>query len=243
MSTEIAIDVANVTICYKTLNKLGIKNSFFSLRKNKREIYKAVDDVSFSIKKGDIVGIVGKNGSGKSTILKSIAGIFSADEGSIDLHGHSVSLLAIGIGFQKNLTGRENIILSGLLLGFSEKQIVEKMSDIIEFSELEEFIDKPVKTYSSGMHSKLAFSIAVNLETDILLIDEVLSVGDAKFRKKSLKRMKELISQGNRTVVIVSHNSNMIRELCNTVIWMHKGKVKSKGPVVKIMDKYDAFMQ
>ena len=158
------------------------------------------------------MGIVGKNGSGKSTMLRALAGIFSADSGSIDLHGYSISLLAIGVGFQKALSGRENIYLSGMLLGFSEDQVKAKVGEIIEFAGLGKFIDMPVKTYSSGMYSKLAFSITAILETDIMLIDEVLSVGDAKFKKKSYQKMKELIMDKDRTVIIVSHSSDTIRE-------------------------------
>ena len=179
---------------------------------------KAVDDLSFEIRQGEILGLLGPNGSGKSTMLRAIAGIFSPDEGKIDLHGHSVSLLSIGVGFQKELTGRENIVLSGMLLGFGEEEIKKKTEEIIEFSELEEFIDMPVRTYSSGMYSKLAFSITAILETDIMLIDEVLSVGDHKFKKKSYKKMKQLIGKKDRTVVIVSHNCrNCAMKLCGCI--------------------------
>ena len=156
------------------------------------------------MEKGEILGIIGKNGSGKSTMLKALAGIFSPDSGTIDTKDYSVSLLSIGVRLQKELSGRENILLSGMLLGFSEAEIREKMDGIIEFAELGKFIDMPVKTYSSGMHSKLAFSITAILETDIMLIDEVLSVGDEKFKKKSYNKMKSLISNKDRTVVIFS---------------------------------------
>lgn len=243
MSTKHAIDVENLKVRYKTLNKLSGKENLLKLKKNRREIFEAIKGVSFSVNKGDIVGVVGSNGSGKSTLLKAIAGIFSPDEGGIFLHDHTVSLLSIGLGFQKNLTGRENILLSGMLLGFSKKIIKEKTDSIIEFSELNDFIDKPVKTYSSGMYSKLAFSISVNLKTDILLLDEVLSVGDAKFRKKSLSKMKELIQNDDCTVMIVSHNANTIRNLCNKVIWMHNGQIKGIGNQKNIMDEYEKFMQ
>ena len=174
--------------------------------------------------------------------MKSIAGIFSPDEGTIDLKGNSVSLLSIGVGFQKQLTGRENILLSGMLLGFTEEEVRAKMEDIIEFAGLGKFIDMPVKTYSSGMYSKLAFSITANLETDIMLIDEVLSVGDAKFKKKSFKKMKELIQDDNRTVIIVSHSSDTIRKLCNKVLWLHDGEIRMYGETEEVMDAYDAFM-
>lgn len=202
-----AIEVKDLKITYKCVKSLSMRKSLFHLRKSKLEVYEALRGISFEVKKGEIMGIVGKNGSGKSTLLRAIAGIFSADSGSIELESDSVSLLSIGVGFQKKLSGRENIILSGMLLGFSEQEVRDKMDEIIEFANLGKFIDMPVKTYSSGMYSKLAFSITAVLETDIMLIDEVLSVGDAKFKKKSYKKMQELIMDENRTVVIVSHST------------------------------------
>ena len=195
-----AIEVKDLKITYKCVKSLSMRKSLFRLRKSKLEVYEALRGISFEVKKGEIMGIVGKNGSGKSTLLRAIAGIFSADSGSIELESDSVSLLSIGVGFQKKLSGRENIILSGMLLGFSEQEVRDKMDEIIEFANLGKFIDMPVKTYSSGMYSKLAFSITAVLETDIMLIDEVLSVGDAKFKKKSYKKMQELIMDENRTV-------------------------------------------
>ena len=207
MEREIALEVKDLHISYKCLKSFSIKKSLLHLKKADAKVYEAVRGVSFAVPKGEILGIVGKNGSGKSTMLRAIAGIFSPDSGTIDLKGNSVSLLSIGVGFQPKLTGRENIVLSGMLLGFSEEQVRAKMDEIIEFANLGEFIDMPVKTYSSGMHSKLAFSITAILEADIMLIDEVLSVGDAKFKKKSYNKMKELISNEDRTVLIVSHSS------------------------------------
>lgn len=194
------------------------------------------------MREGEILGLVGKNGSGKSTILNAVAGIFAPNSGTIDLHGHSVSLLSIGVGFQRELSGRENIILSGMLLGFSEKQVRERMEEIIEFSELGEFIEAPVRTYSSGMYSKLAFSITAILETDIMLIDEVLSVGDAKFKKKSYNKMKELIEDENRTVIIVSHSAETIRKLCDRVLWIDAGEVRMFGETDVVMKEYEEFM-
>ena len=209
-----AIEVKDLKITYKCVKSLSMRKSLFHLRKSKLEVYEALRGISFEVKKGEIMGIVGKNGSGKSTLLRAIAGIFSADSGSIELESDSVSLLSIGVGFQKKLSGRENIILSGMLLGFSEQEVRDKMDEIIEFANLGKFIDMPVKTYSSGMYSKLAFSITAVLETDIMLIDEVLSVGDAKFKKKSYKKMQELIMDENRTVVIVSHSTETLEKLC-----------------------------
>ena len=237
-----AIEVKNLKIRYRCVNKLSIRKSLFKLKKSKVETFEAIHGISFDVQEGEIMGIIGKNGSGKSTLLRAMAGIFSPDEGTIDLHGHTVSLLSIGVGFQKKLTGRENIILSGMLLGFSEKQVREKMDEIIEFSELGDFIDKPVKTYSSGMYSKLAFSITAVLKAEIMLIDEVLSVGDAKFKKKSYKKMKELITDSKRTVIIVSHSSDTIRKLCNTVLWLHDGNIKMQGSVDEVLPLYEEFM-
>lgn len=238
-----SITVRDVSIRYRNLKKYSIKRQLLGKSKKQNDYYEAVKKVSFQVEEGKILGIIGKNGSGKSTMLRAIAGIFAADEGVIDLHGHSVSLLSIGVGFQKELTGRENIVLSGMLLGFSEEEIKEKIEEIIEFSELEEFIDMPVKTYSSGMHSKLAFSITAILETDIMLVDEVLSVGDHKFKKKSYKKMKQLIGKKDRTVVIVSHNIDTLLELCDEVMWMHKGQIKMIGDPETVLDKYREFMK
>ena len=182
--------------------------------------------------------MIGRNGSGKSTLLRSIAGIFSPDRGSIDLYGKTVSLLSIGVGFRANLSGRENIYLSGLLMGFRRHEIQEKIDEIIAFSELEKFIDKPVKTYSSGMYSKLAFSITAVMETDIMLIDEVLSVGDEKFKKKSFNKIKELISDKRRTVMIVSHSTEQLRTLCDHVIWIHDGQLVMQGEANQVLDAY-----
>ena len=239
---ENAIEVRDLCISYKNLKSYSIKKSLLHLKRQKAEVFEAVKHVSYDVKKGEILGIIGKNGSGKSTMLKALAGIFSPDSGTIDLKGHSVSLLSIGVGFQKELSGRENILLSGMLLGFSEEEIREKMPGIIEFAELGKFIDMPVKTYSSGMHSKLAFSITAILETDIMLIDEVLSVGDQRFKEKSYNKMKELISDDTRTVVIVSHSLSTIEELCDEVLWLNDGEVIEQGNPVEVLPLYTEFM-
>ena len=238
-----AIEVKDLKITYKCVKSLSMRKSLFHLRKSKLEVYEALRGISFEVKKGEIMGIVGKNGSGKSTLLRAIAGIFSADSGSIELESDSVSLLSIGVGFQKKLSGRENIILSGMLLGFSEQEVRDKMDEIIEFANLGKFIDMPVKTYSSGMYSKLAFSITAVLETDIMLIDEVLSVGDAKFKKKSYKKMQELIMDENRTVVIVSHSTETLEKLCTSLLWLHEGEIKMQGDTKTVLDAYNEFME
>ncbi len=239
---EIAISVNDLHVYYRDMNRFSLKKSGLKSR-GSGKIFKAVKGVTFEVPKGQILGICGKNGSGKSTLLRAISGIFSADKGSINLHGNSISLLSIGVGFQKQLTGYENIFLSGMLLGYSKEQIEEKVKDIIEFSELGDFIYKPVRSYSSGMYSKLAFSITAILETDIMLIDEVLSVGDIHFKEKSYNKMKELISDDKRTVVIVSHNSKTIIELCDKVIWLHEGLIKDEGDPETIMNEYEQFMR
>ncbi len=221
---EIAIEVKDLCIDYRGLKSYSIKKNLLHLKRNKTEVFHAVKHVTFTLEKGEILGIVGKNGSGKSTMLQAIAGIFSPNQGTIDLHGNTVSLLSIGVGFQRDLTGRENIILSGMLLGFSEREVRRREQEIVDFAELGEFIDAPVRTYSSGMYSKLAFSITAILETDIMLIDEVLSVGDASFKKKSFNKMKELINDENRTVLIVSHSMDTMKSLCSKVLWLHEGR-------------------
>lgn len=243
MMSEYSIEVKDLCISYRDLKAYSIKKMLLRGKKNEKDVFQAVKNVSFALEPGEVLGIIGKNGSGKSTMLKSIAGIFSADSGTIDLHGHSVSLLAIGVGFQKQLSGRENIMLSGMLLGFREDYILERMDDIIEFSELGKFIDKPVRTYSSGMYSKLAFSIATTLESDILLIDEVLSVGDEHFKKKSAARTKQLIQNKDRTVIIVSHNISTLKSMCTKVMWMHEGEVVKIGDPAAVLKEYKEFMK
>ena len=239
---ENAIEIKNLCISYRGLKSYSIKKSLLHFHRNKVDEFQAIRNVSFNVPKGNILGIVGKNGSGKSTMLNAIAGIFAPDSGTIDLKGNSVSLLTIGVGFQRELTGRENIILSGMLLGFSEKSVRERMEEIIEFSELGKFIDAPVRTYSSGMYSKLAFSITAILETDIMLIDEVLSVGDARFKKKSYNKMKQLISDENRTVVMVSHDTKTLDGLCDEILWLHDGEIKMYGNTKEVLEKYEEFM-
>lgn len=239
---EPAIEVKDVHVRYRSMKSFSLRKSLGQIRQ-RRDSYEALRGVSFTVPKGKIIGIIGKNGSGKSTLLKTIAGVFSPDEGTIDTFGNRLSLLAIGIGFQTMLSGYENIFLSGLLLGFTEKEIRARLPEIIEFSELGDFIYKPVQTYSSGMHSKLAFSITAFLDTEIILIDEVLSVGDMSFREKSYAKMKEIISHKDKTVMIVSHSNASILELCDDVLWIHDGLVKEYGPAAEVVGNYEGFMR
>lgn len=241
MTRPPAIRVEDLSISYRAMQRTSIRASW--MRFGRRvATYDAVKHVSFEMPEGEILGIVGRNGAGKSTLLRAIAGIFSPDGGKIDLFGHTVSLLSIGVGFNRRLSGRENIYLSGLLLGYDEAAIAAKEAAIAEFSELGPFLDKPVLTYSSGMYSKLAFAITAMLETDITLIDEVLSVGDAQFKRKSYARMRELISDENRTVLIVSHDLRTLEALCGEILWLDEGRVVRKGPAAEVLEEYGAFM-
>lgn len=238
-----AIDVRNLSIKYRRHSGLSIRSIFNRGKDRQLECIHAVKGISFSVEQGEILGIIGKNGSGKSTLLRALAGVFAADDGSIDLYDNRISLLSLGVGFKSELTGRENAILSGLLLGFSVEEINQKLPNIIEFAEIGNFIDAPVKTYSSGMYSKLAFSVAVSLETEIILIDEVLSVGDERFRVRSYNKMKELIADKKRTVVIVSHSLSTLSELCDTILWLHEGEIKMIGEPTEVLEQYKQFMQ
>jgi len=239
---EKAIIVENLSINYRSMKSFKIKANIFKIWR-KKEIFTALKNINLKIEKGSVIGIIGRNGSGKSTLLKTIAGIFSPDTGTVDIKDNSVALLSIGLGFKPDLSGYENIILSGLLLGFTREKINEKINEIIEFSELGDFIYKPVRTYSSGMHSKLAFSITALLDTDILLIDEVLSVGDMSFRQKSYNKMKEIIKDKNKTILIVSHSLSTIKEICSKTIWLEKGQLIDFDNTEKVVKDYTYFME
>ncbi|MBO5057619.1 MAG: ABC transporter ATP-binding protein [Lachnospiraceae bacterium] len=240
--SKIALDVQHVSIDYKNLMHMSLHQMFLNKDVKKADIIRAVDDVSFTVDKGEILGIIGRNGSGKSTLLRSIAGIFQPDEGIIDKKGNRVSLMAIGIGFNPNNTGRENIMKSGMLLGCKPDYIREREEEIIEFSELGDFIDRPVRTYSSGMYSKLSFAVTAILDTDIMLVDEVLSVGDEHFRKKSYKKMTDLMTGAQRTVLIVSHATDTLKQFCNRVLWINDGKLIQLGETEAVLNEYDKFM-
>jgi ABC-type polysaccharide/polyol phosphate transport system ATPase subunit len=206
-------------------------------RKIQYDEFLALQNVSFEIKKGEVVGIVGSNGAGKSTLLKVISGILRPTNGSVTLNGNVVPMLELGSGFDFDLSGRENIFLNGSILGYSESFLKEKYEEIVNFSELHEFIDIPVRNYSSGMIMRLAFSIASQVAPDILIVDEILAVGDAAFQEKSYARMMELMSHGT-TVLLVSHSIDQIQRLCDRVIWLDHGCVKAIGETNEICDAY-----
>lgn len=207
-------------------------------RLNYRE-FTALDHVSFTVKKGETLGLIGRNGAGKSTMLKVISGILKPTEGSVTCHGNVVPMLELGSGFDMDLTGRENVFLNGAILGYSEEFLKEKYDEIVGFSELGQFIEVPIRNYSSGMLARLAFSIATVVQPEILIVDEILSVGDAQFQEKSKKRMMELMG-GGTTVLFVSHSIEQIREMCNQVVWLEKGHLKLAGMVEEICDAYGA---
>lgn len=233
-----AIEVRNLSVRYKTLKQTSIRKSLFRFKKSNTKEHEALCDISFDVKKGEILGIIGSNGSGKSTLLRALAGIFCADGGSIESYSNSISLIAIGKGFDKKLTGRENIRLTGMLLGFSKEEIEKRIPRIMRFADIGSFIDMPVKTYSSGMFSKLSFAINTILLTDIILIDEVLSVGDAAFKKKSKRRMKRIIADEKRTVILVTHSMASIRKLCHRVMWLESGKIRMIGEADEVVSAY-----
>lgn len=198
----------------------------------------ALSNISFEVKKGEVIGIVGRNGSGKSTLLKILARVTKPTTGWFGINGTVGSLLGVGTGFSPELTGRENIYLNGAILGLNRSQIDERYDEIVAFSEIEKFIDTPVKRYSSGMHTRLAFSIASHLTAEILLVDEVLAVGDAAFKEKSLARMHHLVREEGRTVLFVSHDAGSIRNLCQRCLYLKEGILQSIGPTESILHEY-----
>lgn len=237
------IEVRNVTMRY-SMNAdriTSLKEYVIKLLKKdlEYEYFTALDDVSFNVGKGEVLGLIGHNGAGKSTILKVISGIVSPTEGSVHIHGNVVPMLELGSGFDMEMTGRENIYLNGAILGYSEEFLMEKYDEIVAFAELGQFIDIPLRNYSSGMIARLGFSIATVVEPEILIVDEVLAVGDANFQEKSKKRMIELMS-GGTTVLFVSHGLDQIRELCDHVVWMEHGKIKMYGDTKEVCDAYEA---
>lgn len=242
---EFIVQVKDVSLSYRFIKSLSIKDWFSSMLPGNKigtrvKIHQALKNISFNVKKGSVVGIIGENGAGKSTLLRVLARVYGVDQGNVIINTDSVTLLTLATGFKSELSGIENIYINGLLLGLSRQQIDEKLNEIIEFSELGEFIQNPIRTYSSGMRSKLAFSIACHVDPELLLIDEVFSVGDARFRKKSSAKIKELI-RSDRTVIMVSHNDDIIEELCDEAIWLDKGEIRAMGETKKILREYQKY--
>ncbi len=239
---NIAIELKHVSLSFKIGNDKIDNLKEYVIRtinrtKEKKRNFKATDDVSFKIYKGEKVGLIGYNGAGKSTLLKIISGVYTPDEGEVIINGNIAPLLSLGAGFDKNFSGRENIFLNGSILGYNEKFLRSKYDEIVEFSELGDFINFPVKNYSKGMLSKLGFSIATVVNPDILILDEVLGVGDVNFRKKSRERLQSLM-ESDTTVLFVSHSIGDIRTICQKAIWIEKGKIREIGESNEICDKY-----
>ncbi len=220
----------------------SMKQAFVNLftkkkKKKKSEDFWALKDVSFNIGKGEVVGLIGSNGAGKSTLLKVVSGVMKPTKGKVKVKGVISPMIELGAGFDGNLTARENIYLNGAILGYSKEFLDDKFDEIVEFSELKDFLDVPVKNFSSGMTAKLAFSIATIVNPEILIVDEILSVGDIKFQEKSKKKMMEMI-KGGTTVLYVSHSLESIKDLCTKVVWLEHGKVVKMGDTNKICDAY-----
>jgi len=237
------IKVTNVTKSFKVFKERSstLKDRIIFRRKNKYEAFLALDNVSLTIQKGETVGLIGRNGSGKSTLLKLLTGILYPDHGSINMTGKVSSLLELGAGFHPDFTGRENIFMNAAILGLSKKQIKSKLNEIITFSELQEYIENPVRSYSSGMYMRLAFSVAIMVEPDILLIDEVLAVGDAAFQQKCMEQLMKLKSRGT-TIVFVSHDLGAMEKLCDRVVWINKSKIVDDGKPRRMIDKYLTYL-
>lgn len=210
----------------------------FSFKQNTSEDFWALRDINLDVAKGEVIGIIGKNGAGKSTLLKILTGITKPTHGSVKIQGRTGALLEVGTGFHPELTGRENIFLNGAILGMKKKEIVEKFNQIVEFAGVERFLDTPVKHYSSGMYVRLAFSVAAHLEPDILIVDEVLAVGDAEFQKKSLGKIGDVSQKEGRTVLFVSHNLDVIENICTRVVYLESGSVKMQGKPAEVINQY-----
>lgn len=238
---DIIVNVQNVSMHFNLMEEKidSIKEYIMKLIKGKLlyNDFIALQNISFNIKKGEIVGIIGFNGAGKSTILKILAGVLIPTTGAVKVYGSIAPLIEVGAGFDPELTAKENIFLNGAILGYSKQFIKEKFDEIVDFAELRNFINVPVKNFSSGMYARLGFSIATVVRPDILIVDEVLSVGDFKFQKKCEERIQDMIKNGV-TIILVSHDIGMIERLCNKVIWLEHGKIKDIGKTSLICEKY-----
>ena len=240
LNEEYSIIVNDV---YKTFNVYLDKANtikeklLFLFSRNRREKREVLKGINLKIKKGEVVALIGTNGSGKSTLLKLMTKIIYPNKGTIETHGKLTSLLELGAGFHPDFSGRENIYFNASIFGLTRQEIDKRLEDIIEFSELREFIDNPVRTYSSGMFMRLAFAVAINVDAEILLIDEILSVGDEHFQKKCFEKMKELKKQG-KTMVFVTHNMNAVKQLCDRAVWLYEGKIRMDGETTQVVEEY-----
>jgi ABC-type polysaccharide/polyol phosphate transport system ATPase subunit len=242
---EWAIRVERLSVVYRTAfdKKPTFARSLRRLGRRERIVreIRAVRDISFDVPRGAVLGIVGVNGAGKSTLMRTVAGILPPTKGKVEIYGRVSTLLALGVGFNADLSGRENVVLGGLAAGLTRDQVMAKYDEIEEFAELGDFIDLPMRTYSSGMFGRLAFSVAVNVDPSILLIDEALSVGDARFKQKSFEKMRALCEEA-ATILLVSHGLKTIRKLCNEVIWLHEGQIAMRGEPEAVIEAYTRFL-
>jgi ABC-type polysaccharide/polyol phosphate transport system ATPase subunit len=245
VSERYRIRVQDVSVTYRTsLEKAPtLKSTLLRLGRRERVIreIEALRNVSFSVPHGKVMGVVGANGAGKSTLMRTVAGILPPTSGRVEVHGRVSTLLSLGVGFNRKLTGRQNVVLGGLAAGLTRAELAEKYDEIVEFAELEDFMDMPMRTYSSGMYGRLAFAVAVTMHPDILIIDEALSVGDARFRRKSFERMRQLCGE-DRTILLVSHALGSIEKLCDEAIWLDKGRIQMWDEPHAVVEAYTDFL-
>lgn len=240
-----AVEVTGLSVQYRTNFEKSPTLKAFLARPGRRRgirVIQALRDVSFTVPSGTVLGIIGANGAGKSTLLRAIAGILPPSTGRIVVRGEISTLLALGLGFNKALSGRENIALGGFAAGLDPEGIQARFDDIVDFADIGEFIDLPMKTYSSGMYGRLAFSVAAHMNPDVLLIDEALATGDAAFRHKSMRKMRELCENAG-TILLVSHGLASVREMADQCLWVHKGRVRAHGAPDEVTSEYTTFMQ
>jgi ABC-type polysaccharide/polyol phosphate transport system ATPase subunit len=245
VSERTRIRVEDVSVTYRTsLEKAPtLKSTLLRLGRRERVIreIQALKNVSFTVPHGKVMGVVGANGAGKSTLMRTVAGILPPTSGRVEVHGRVSTLLSLGVGFNRKLTGRQNVVLGGLAAGLTRAELAEKYDEIVDFAELEDFMDMPMRTYSSGMYGRLAFAVAVTMHPDILIIDEALSVGDARFRRKSFERMRQLCGE-DRTILLVSHALGSIEKLCDEAIWLDKGRIQMWDEPHAVVEAYTDFL-
>ena len=245
-SKDVAIRIQDVSVTYRAnLQKSPtLKNTLVNMGRRRqstvREIH-ALRNVTFDVHQGQVMGVIGANGAGKSTLMRTVAGILAPSTGRIDVYGRVSTLLALGVGFNSALSGKENVVLGGLAAGLTRKEIAAKYEEITAFAELGDFMDLPMKTYSSGMFSRLAFAVAVHMDPDILLIDEALSAGDAHFKKKAQAKMAQVVGQAG-TMLLVSHALGVIKEMCDEAVWLHQGRLIRRGTPDEMIDAYTEFL-
>lgn len=244
LQNPVAIEVKNLVKKFKVYHDKGksLKDKMLFWNRNKYENRVVLDGISFSIAKGEAVGLIGNNGCGKSTTLKLLTKIMYPTSGTVEVNGKVSALIELGAGFHPDMSGRENIYINAAIFGLTKKEIDAKIDDIIKFSELEQFIDNPVRTYSSGMYMRLAFAVAINVEAEVLFIDEILAVGDAAFQEKCFNKLIE-IKEGGCTIVIVSHSLGQIEKICNRSIWIKDGKIEMEGKPEDVHEKYLEWMK